>query len=203
MSIVLGITGGIGSGKSFVCRILERCAIPIYDTDSRAKALYNEDEVLRNKMIELFGQQLYEAETGLLDRAYLANRIFSEPSLLKQVSNLVHPAVRRDFDSWHKQQQTYGIDLVGIESAILFQSKELLNRIDYSLLVEAPIALRLDRAMKRDKQDKETILKRINTQMSDDEMRSHANYLIHNDNTTMLLPQIEQIIRQIRQTSHY
>lgn len=194
MSKVLGITGGIGSGKSFIGSILEYYGIPIYYTDTRAKSLYNEDQALRLAMIKLFGEQLYETKTGEIDRAYLANRIFSDSSLLIQVNQLVHPAVRLDFDTWCEQQKTCGMNLIGIESAILFQSKELHSRVDYSILVEAPLELRLERAIKRDKQEKVAILKRIQAQISQEEMHRHATFHILNDGKTLLLPQIDHIL---------
>ena len=98
--ITIGITGGIGSGKSYICKVLKQMGIPIYDCDSRAKSLYDKDLVLKREMINLLGERIYDTPTGTIDKRYLSEIIFSDKEMLKQVNDLVHPAVQQDIDYW-------------------------------------------------------------------------------------------------------
>ncbi len=193
----LGLTGGIGSGKSVLARILVVLGIPVYDCDQRAKALYDEDEELRQAMLGLFGQRLYATEDGRLDRAYLAERIFGERSLLESVNALVHPAVRADIDRWKAEQAAEGHRLVAIESAILLASEGLRERVDAVVLVSAPLELRVARAVRRDGSSEEAVRQRIAVQMSEEEMRQRSDYVLYNDEQTPLLPQVEALLHSI------
>lgn len=193
----LGLTGGIGSGKSVLARILVVLGIPVYDCDQRAKALYDEDEELRQAMLGLFGQRLYATEDGRLDRAYLAERIFGELSLLEAVNALVHPAVRADIDRWKAEQAAEGHRLVAIESAILLASEGLRERVDAVVLVSAPLELRVARAVRRDGSSEEAVRQRIAVQMSEEEMRQRSDYVLYNDEQTPLLPQVEALLHSI------
>lgn len=197
----IGITGGIGSGKSFVCRLMERMGIAIYDCDKEAKALYDKDEKLKADMIALFDEKLYATPEGTLDRSYLAELIFSDKALLQKVNALVHPAVRRDIDVWKAKQKHEGHSLAIIESAILLSSEGLRSRVDEVCVVIAPIELRIERAMRRDKADLASIRQRMAVQMSDEELTKYADYIIHNDNKQHLLPQIEDLIHGISTNS--
>lgn len=197
----IGITGGIGSGKSFVCRLLERMGIAIYDCDKEAKALYDKDEQLKADMIALFGERLYDTPERKLDRAYLAELIFADRDLLQKVNALVHPAVRRDIDAWKAKRQEEGHQLAVIESAILLSSEGLRSRVDEVCVVLAPMELRIERAMARDKADEAAIRQRIALQMSDEELAKYADNIIHNDNQRHLLPQIEGLLLGISTNS--
>ena len=120
--LTLGITGGIGSGKSYVASLLSERGIPVYDTDSRAKALYDEDSTLRQELIQLFGSQLYRTADGRLDRQALAKIIFGDREALAKVNALVHPAVRRDFLHWREGLLTEDMRLCALESALLLDA---------------------------------------------------------------------------------
>lgn len=190
--ITLGITGGIGSGKSYVCRIIATMGIPIYDCDSRAKILYDTDPLLKRSMIALFGSELYK--DNQLDKGYLATRIFNDRALLLQVNQLVHPAVRRDIDAWKKKQEVQGSQVCAIESAILISSIDLMERVDRVLVVSASLEQRIERAQKRDNSTREAIEARINNQLSQEEMEHQAHYIVYNNGHEHLLPQIDKIL---------
>lgn len=192
--ISIGITGGIGSGKSFVCRILGAMSIPIYDCDQRAKALYDDSAELKGEMIRRFGAELYNTPEGKLNRAMLADIVFKDNKQLAELNALVHPLVRADIDIWLKEQSQLRYPLALIESAILFASEGLLSRIDYSIAVLAPEALRIERAIARDNSPRIDIERRIKAQMSDDELAKRADFTITNDGKKHLLPQIEDIL---------
>lgn len=195
--IRLGITGGIGSGKSLVCSILQALSYPVYDCDRRAKALYNDNPQLKQAMIARFGLELYDTPGRTLNRTLLAHLIFNDANLLAEVNALVHPLVRADIDTWLSEQQTAGHRLAVIESAILFASKELLARTDYSIAVLAPENLRIQRAIARDNSLREEVVRRIKAQMTDVQLAKQADFTINNDGVEHLLPQIDRILRKL------
>ncbi len=195
--ITIGITGGIGSGKSYICKILKQMGIPIYDCDSRAKSLYDKDLVLKREMINLLGERIYDTPTGTIDKRYLSEIIFSDKEILKRVNALVHPAVQQDIDYWKREQEAKGYAIVVLESAILLNSSNLMQRIDKCLVVSAPLSTRLKRATERDLCEPKIIQKRINTQLDDSEMCKKADYIIYNDGTTHILPQISKFIQTL------
>lgn len=158
--MVLLVTGGIGSGKSVVCRMLEDMGIPVYDSDSRAKSLYERDRVLMDSVKNLFGDDIIGTD-GLLDRKKLASRAFASAEATVSLNALVHPAVLRDFDVWSKEQSA---EVVVMESALAGTIPEYRAVIDKILLVDAPFDLRLERAMKRDSCDRETVAARMSRQ---------------------------------------
>ena len=194
----LGITGGIGSGKSIVSQVLLRLGIPVYDCDKRAKDLYNEDCDLRQAMISLLGERIYATEDKTLDKALLASLIFTDKHLLNEVNALVHPAVRRDIDAWKQDKREAGHQLIALESAILLQSEGLRERVDEVVVVSAPEDLRLRRAMNRDKASEEAIRQRMAAQMSEADLISKADIVLYNDEQQALLPQIEQMLRLLQ-----
>ena len=158
--MVLLVTGGIGSGKSVVCRMLEDMGIPVYDSDSRAKSLYERDRVLLDSVKTLFGDDIIGTD-GLLDRKKLASRAFASAEATASLNALVHPAVLRDFDVWSKEQSA---EVVVMESALAGTIPEYRAVIDKILLVDAPFDLRLERAMKRDACDREAVAARMSRQ---------------------------------------
>lgn len=172
--IKIAICGGIGSGKSSVCRMFAERGVAIYDSDSRAKALMAESASLRDALISSFGEECFC--DGALNRSYLASKVFASQEQLALLNSIVHPAVKEDFQQWAEQQEG---DYCILESAILFESgfDEL---VDKSVAVLAPQPLRVERAMQRDGVSKEQVESRIKSQMSDDELLSRADFTIVN-----------------------
>lgn len=187
----VGITGGIGSGKSTVCAILAEFGVAVYDSDSRAKRLMNEDNTLRERLVERFGSEVYCVEG--LNRIYLAERVFGNPEELKALNAIVHPAVMDDFDRWALEQEG---SYVVLESAILFEAS-LDRRVDVSVAVMAPEALRIERAMQRDGAQREQIVARMNNQISDQERVERAKYTIVNIDIDNLRSDVEQLHRRL------
>ncbi|MBR4849692.1 MAG: dephospho-CoA kinase [Alistipes sp.] len=170
----VAICGGIGSGKSTVCRMFAERGIALYDSDSRAKALMNESKELQSKLIAEFGEECYEG--GELNRPYLASKVFSSEEQLAKLNAIVHPAVKEDFLRWAKEQEG---DFCILESAILFESG-FDALVDKKVAVLAPQPLRVMRAMERDGASREQIEARIKAQMSDDELMARCDFAIVN-----------------------
>ena len=187
----VGITGGIGSGKSTVCRILAEHGVAAYDADSRAKELMSSSEALRAALIENFGAECFTDEG--LNRAYLARRVFSDAEQLRVLNGLVHPAVMADFEAWAEAQEG---SYVVFESAILFEAK-LEDRVDATVAVMAPEELRVERVMGRDGATKEQVLARIHNQMSDDERADRAKYGVVNIDVEDLEEDVVQLHRRL------
>jgi dephospho-CoA kinase len=187
----VGITGGIGSGKSTVCAILAEFGVAVYDSDSRAKRLMNEDNTLRERLVERFGSEVYCVEG--LNRRYLAERVFGNPEELKALNAIVHPAVMDDFDRWALEQEG---SYVVLESAILFEAS-LDRRVDVSVAVMAPVELRIERAMQRDGVLREQIVARMNNQITDQERVERAKYTIVNIDIDNLRSDVEQLHRRL------
>ncbi len=172
--IRVGITGGIGSGKSTLCALLAARGAAVYDTDLEARRLMEHDAVVVAGVKRLFGEDVYR--DGRLDRKKLAAEVFPHPERLQQLNALVHPAVKADFDRWCGEQKG---DYVAIESAILFESG-LDTQVDRTVAVLAPLELRLERACRRDGADPEAVRRRIAAQMSDDELARRADIVVVN-----------------------
>ena len=172
----IGITGGIGSGKSFVCDLLAQSGIPVYSCDEEAKRLMNVHPGIRKALIGLLGEDVYTAE-GQLDKALLATWLFASSAHAEQVNAIVHPVVKSAFLQWAHNQDA---SVVVMESAILFEAgmERLVDRV---LLVDAPRELRLQRAMSRDGATREQIEARMRRQMPDEERRSRAQDILCND----------------------
>lgn len=187
----VGITGGIGSGKSTVCRMLAERGVALYDADSRAKALMSTSEALRRALVDNFGAETFNAEG--LNRAYLAGRVFNDAEQLRLLNSIVHPAVIEDFEAWAEAQEG---NYVVFESAILFEAG-LEDRVDVAVAVMAPEALRVERVMARDGHSREQVLARIKNQMSDDERSDRAKYSIVNVDIEELEEDVEQLHRRL------
>jgi dephospho-CoA kinase len=190
---ILGITGGIGSGKSVISKLLEINGVPVYNTDREAKKITASSLVVQEKLSSKFGSGLYRE--GLLDKAQLASLIFNHPEHLAFVNSVIHPEVRKDFLEWKEKQS--GTSWVGIESAILFESG-FDRLVDGSVTVSAPLETRIRRIDKRDGLDRESILTRIRNQMSEEERSRLASYTIVNDEVEALLPQVEYLLKKIK-----
>lgn len=187
----VGITGGIGSGKSTATRMLEGMGVAVYLSDTRAKELMSSHEGLRQQIIACFGAEAYAG--GVLNRAYLAERVFSNESELAKLNQLVHPVVMADFDAWAENQES---QYVVIESAILFEAG-LDSRVDCVISVLAPTELRIERTMQRDGVSREEVERRIANQISDEERSSRSKYVIVNISLEELEEDVEQLHRRL------
>lgn len=193
--IKVGITGNIGSGKSTIAKLFALLGTPIYDADSRAKAVMVEDAALKKALVEAFGQDTY-FENGQLNRAYLSQQVFNKPDKLKILNSLVHPAVFKDFKSWLNQYQATQKPYIVKEAALLVESGSYKD-LDYLILVQADEELRLQRSMARDAASKEAILARMKNQMSQEEKVPYAQFLIQNNHNDLLIPQVLNIHQEL------
>lgn len=190
--IKLGITGGIGSGKSFVSRCLkEGFSVQVYDTDREAKRLMLEHEGIRADLIALLGEEVYTAAG--LNKPLLAAYIFSSPENAQKVNAIVHPRVKEDFRNWAFRQEQAGGQLVGVESAILFESG-FDREVDKTLTVSASLELRITRVMERDRVGREQVLERITAQISDEERNRLSDFSVENAETSDIHAQLVRIL---------
>ncbi|PZU90810.1 MAG: dephospho-CoA kinase [Chryseobacterium sp.] len=175
MPRIIGLTGGIGSGKTSVARILEGKGFPVYYSDDEAKNIVNRDSALKEKIIELLGKEAYS--DGIYNRKYVADKVFNDSELLEQLNHLIHPAVRIDFENWVASQDS---EFVFKETALLFELK--LNQECYkSLLITADDNLRIKRTMDRDGKTYREVEAVIQKQMPEKEKCKLADYIIHNN----------------------
>jgi len=183
----IGLTGGIGSGKSTVARIFEVLSIPVYYADEAARRLMNEHQELKNQIRELFGEAAYI--DGQLNRAYIGGTVFSDAGKLARLNAIVHPKTREDAAAWmRKQHASYAIK----EAALIFEAG-LETGLDQVIGVTAPVELRIARVMKRDGVSREKVLERMNRQMDEKEKMKRCDFIIENDERTPLLPQVLKI----------
>ena len=186
--ITIGLTGGIGSGKSVVASLLELYGMSVYIADEESKRLLTSSPLIRERLTTLLGSSIYD-DNGL-NRRLMASLIFNDAKLLEQVNAVIHPEVARHFKAWMSRQTT---NFVVLESAILFESG--FNRlIDICMLVYAPHELRIKRVMARDKITETEVLQRMQHQIPDEEKRILSDYVIHNDDRHALVPQIEKAL---------
>ncbi len=190
--IRLGITGGIGSGKSVVSEILRIKGISVYNADEEAKRLMIEDKKLRSQLMNLLGDDIY-FENGTLNKKKIASIIFSNQALLTKVNQTVHPAVGKDFLRWEQTEAQKSKKIIALESAILFESK-LDIEFDKTILVYAPLDVRIKRVMRRDSATFEQVQARVKNQSDEESKRSKADFIIKNDNLQAVLPQINPIL---------
>jgi dephospho-CoA kinase len=187
----IGLSGGIGSGKSTVAGILAKMGYPVFYSDHEAKRLYDENPLLQKQLVDLFGPAIYR--DGQLNKAFLAQQLFSNAELKAQVTALVHPLVRKAFEVWAQQQAS---DLVFNEAAILFETAAYKD-FDATVLVTAPIETRIERVQKRDLISREAVLQRIANQWPDSKKMNLTTYIITNDGQP-LLQQIEDVISKLK-----
>lgn len=193
----IGITGGIGSGKSVVCRLFQLLGAPVYDSDQRAKWLMSNDLDLRAELLTTFGPQTFDS-AGQLDRAYLARTAFADPAQLARLNALVHPHVGRDFETWASAQQQAGRPYLLKEAALLYESGAY-RQLDRIITVFAPQAVRQARVLRRDShRTAADVLAIIGKQMSEEEKKQRADYVIHNDDQQLLLSQVLALDEQFR-----
>lgn len=184
---VIGITGGIGSGKTTTCQIFEQLGVPVYYADVRAKQLMVEDP-LKSKIVQAFGERAYN--NGQLDRSYLAKEVFNSKEKLSVLNGIVHPAVGDDFDEWLEQNSK--VPYVLKEAAILFESGAY-HAVDYTVLVIAPEDVRINRVMQRDGSTRDEVLQRMNNQWTQERKAKLADHIINNDGSHMLIPQVLEL----------
>lgn len=187
MSWKVGITGGIGSGKSTLCRLFQARGVAVYDTDAAAKRLMVEQPALREAIIRQFGAESYLEDT--LNRSYLAQRVFSDTEQRVQLNSLVHPAVIADFEQWAEEQAG---EYVILESAILFEAG-LDKHVDRTVAVLAPERLRIERTMQRDKTSEEQVRSRMAAQADDDTLRARADISVVN----IFEEELESIVQEL------
>jgi dephospho-CoA kinase len=189
----IGVTGGIGSGKSLVCKIFSCLGIPVYDADSRAKNLMNKNTLLVDQIKKEFGNDAYD-EQGKLNRQYLAGRVFNQPDQLEKLNHLVHPRVAEDYSNWvtENNKSVYVIK----EAALLFEAGSA-KALDKIITVYAPEHLRLQRVLKRDPHKSEEAIEAVmHNQMNEEEKKSLADFIIYNDDTTLVIPQVLKLHEQ-------
>jgi dephospho-CoA kinase len=192
--IKVGLTGGIGSGKTYAASFFEQLGVPVYNSDTRAKALMDNNEEIRDKLTQAFGQSVYNSSG--LDRSKLAQIVFNNKHNLEVVNNIVHPMVAADFNLWLHQhtQHTYIIK----EAAILIESGAY-KEVDKIVVIYAPLKLRIRRVMQRDGMTEEQVKKRISKQMPQDEKLKYADFMIENNGIQLVEQQVEKIHQQITQ----
>lgn len=180
----IGLTGGIGAGKSYVSQLLTaQCGIPVYDCDREAKHLMVTSPVIRQQLTALLGTEAYLPD-GQLNKRLIADYLFANEEHQRAVNAIVHPAVKADFRQWATEQEQAGAPAVGIESAILVEAG-FTDLADKVIVVEAPLALRLQRVMKRDGATEEEVRARMARQISDEERRQAADFIIVNDGSDL------------------
>lgn len=184
----VGLTGGIGSGKSTVAQIFEVLGIPVSYADEEAKRLMNEDPDLRRQIIARFGPEAYSAETGSLNRPWMAAQVFSDPARLETLNSLVHPATIRAGGQW--MQSMAGHAPYAIREAALIFETAAAGHLDFIIGVYAPLSLRIQRTMQRDHLTREKVLQRMRYQIDEEIKMQLCDAVIHNDGRQAILPQV-------------
>lgn len=183
--IRVGLTGGIGSGKTTVARVLEQSDVPVYYTDERGRWLSDNDPGVILKIKSLFGEEAYTG--GELNRPFIAGKVFSDNLLLERLNGIVHPAVREDYRAWAAEHSEAPYTV--LESAILFESG-FDAEVEKVIVVTAPEALRIERVMRRDGSDEASVRARIAAQMEEEERIARADFVLLADDKEVLIPQI-------------
>lgn len=191
--LLIGLTGGIGSGKSTVAKIFSILGIPIYYADVRAKWLMAFDEDLKNQILNNFGPESF-TEEGKLNRNYLAEKVFSDHEKVKIINSLVHPAVKMDFEKWSSQQNS---PYVLKEAALLFETGSF-KELEKTINVSAPLKVRVTRVLLRDpNRTEKQVNDIIDKQIPDEEKNQRADFVIKNADNKLLIPQVLEIHRQL------
>jgi dephospho-CoA kinase len=190
--ISVGITGGIGTGKSTICRILGIMGYPVFYSDTAAKEILSSNTDVRNQIIELFGSKTYIGNNP--NKEYLAQMVFNDAKKLEQLNQIIHPAVRNQFKEWTQNQNS---NFVFNEAAILFESGSYKN-FSKTILVTSPTELRIERLLKRDQSTVEKIKSRMQNQWSDEQKIPLADFVIVNDEKTLILPQVLAILKKLK-----
>ena len=198
MSIKIGVTGGIGSGKSVVSHLLEIMGVPVYISDIETKRLMTTDIRIRQELKALLGEEVYR--NSELNKPLLATYLFGDAEHARQVNDIIHPRVKDDFRQWIRQRNEFSI--LGIESAILIEAG-FAGEVDAVIMVYAPEEIRITRAMQRDTAPRELVERRVRSQMSDEDKRIQADFVIVNDGETPLIPQVLELITSLSKNIAY
>lgn len=191
----IGLTGGIGSGKSMVARLFEKLDIPVYYADLEAKRLTNSDPEIRQKILAVFGRESYIG--NLLNRKYIASVVFDNKEKLSRLNEIVHPATIRDSEEWMQRQHgPYAIK----EAALIFES-HVEQYLDYVIGVSAPVALRTRRVMARDLISEEAVESRMHSQLDEEEKMRRCHFVLLNDESRLLVPQVLGLHQKLLQIS--
>ena len=190
--IKVGITGGIGVGKTYVCSILEKMGYSIFSSDQVSKKLVSENSCIRDQIIRFLGEDIIENE--MISRKKIAAQVFSNKEKLKKLNEIVHPFVEKEFDNWISNR--YKEKVVFKEAAILFEANSNKN-LDYIICVSAKLQERINRVIQRDKIDSESVKKRISMQMSQIEKERLSDFVIFNSKDNLVLPQIVKVLKKI------
>ena len=193
--ISIAITGGIGSGKTFVSNLLKERGIPIYNSDDEAKRLMVSDEGIRRDLMALLGEDVYQGDA--LNKSLLASYLFAEAGNAARINAIVHPRVRADFSRWLAEHQD--VEVAGLECAILYEAG-FENTVDKVVMVYAPESLRIERAMKRDNATESQIRARIAAQMDDEEKSRRSDYVIYTDGRFSVEEQLSDLIKHLKTT---
>ncbi len=189
--MIVGLTGGIGSGKSTIAKLFKELGVPVYDSDKEAKNLMNTSKPIRDSLIKLLGKKAYKGK--VLNRDYISSKVFKDDNLLSQLNAIVHPKVKKNFKDWCAEQDApYVIQ----ETALIFENKAQDN-YDKIILVTAPVSVRIARVMDRDEVDESAVLDRIHNQLTDEEKSGMADYLVENIDLKKTSESIKQIHDQL------
>lgn len=187
----LGVTGGIGSGKSTVCKVFNVLGIPVFSADDEGRDIMHTDPELKKNLNELIGEDLYAS--GKLDREKLASIIFNNRSVLDKVNKMVHPRVLNKYNEWCDKQSS---DYVIFEAAVLFEGRAE-EHVDKILAVIAPLEERIKRVMERNKVSREQVMERVDNQISEKEMIKRSDFVINNADEKMIIPEVLGIHNKI------
>ncbi len=189
--MIVGLTGGIGSGKSTVANLFRELGVPVYDSDKEAKLLMNTSDKIKKALVKLLGKESYI--DGKLNRTYISDKVFTNPELLAELNAIVHPQVKIHFKAWCAQQNyKYLIQ----ESALIFENKSQ-NNYDKIILVTAPLEIRVARVVKRDNSSKDAVLQRVNNQLLDSEKIDFSDFIIENIDIKSTTESIKKVHDQL------
>ncbi|GLB49725.1 dephospho-CoA kinase [Neptunitalea lumnitzerae] len=185
--MIVGITGGIGSGKTTVAKMFKDLGVPVYISDIEAKKLMDTSASIKHKLADLFGAEA--VNNNIINRAFIAKKVFNNKELLNQLNAIVHPEVKKHFEQWYNQQTT---PFVIKESAILFETGEY-KKTDVIITVTAPLEVKINRVIERDNTTKEAVLERMKNQWTDEQKIPLSHYIIENTNLTSTLQQVKEL----------
>ncbi len=191
----IGLTGGIGSGKSTVAKVFEILGIPVYYADDAAKRLMNNNDDLKKEIIKHFGEKAYQQNQ--LDRKYLAGIVFNDKEKLQLLNSLTHPITIKDSEDWMLAQTS---PYIVREAALLFESGAA-NTVDYVVGVYAPQHIRVKRVMERDNLSIEDVMKRVSRQLDEEEKMKRCDFVISNNETELVIPQVIELDKKFRSST--
>ena len=190
--MIIGLTGGIGSGKSTVSKLFETMNCPIYNSDEKAKDLYFKPSI-KSSIINLLGQEAYLNEKEI-NKTYISKKVFSDDYLLQQLNQIIHPAVQEDFTAFKNKYASESIIIK--ETALLFET-DIYKEVAASILVTAPVYLKIERVQKRNSLPIEEVEKRMKAQWSDEQKIPLADFIVNNDGDTAIIPQVLSILKKL------